>query len=87
MCIRDSRKDAIILVPAAMLIMLIVLRLNLGNWRSVFMPFSVVFITTAFSMALVPLTGWKMSIITVLVPVILIGVANNYGIYLSLIHI
>ena len=46
------------------------------------MPFSVVFITTAFSMALVPLTGWKMSIITVLVPVILIGVANNYGIYL-----
>jgi len=80
--LNDVRKDAIILVPAAMLIMLIVLRLNLGNWRSVFMPFSVVFITTAFSMALVPLTGWKMSIITVLVPVILIGVANNYGIYL-----
>ena len=80
--LNDVRKDAIILVPAAMLIMLIVLRLNLGNWRSVFMPFSVVFLTTAFSMALVPLVGWKMSIITVLVPVILIGVANNYGIYL-----
>lgn len=80
--LRDVRKDAILLVPAAMFIMLMVLRLNLGNWRSVAMPFSVVFITTAFSIALVPLLGWKMSIITVLVPVILIGVANNYGIYL-----
>jgi predicted RND superfamily exporter protein len=76
------KKDAIILIPAALFIMLLVLRLNLGNWRSVVMPFSVVFLTTAFSMALVPLLGWKMSIITVLVPVIMIGVANNYGIYL-----
>jgi hydrophobe/amphiphile efflux-3 (HAE3) family protein len=80
--LRDVRNDAIILIPAALLIMLMVLRLNLGNWRSVFIPFSIVFLTTVFSMALVPLFGWKMSIITVLVPVILIGVANNYGIYI-----
>lgn len=79
---KDVKKDAVILIPAALFIMLLVLRLNLGNWRSVVMPFSVVFLTTAFSMALVPLLGWKMSIITVLVPVIMIGVANNYGIYL-----
>ena len=80
--LRDVKKDALKLIPAALIIMLLVLRLNLGNWRSVVMPFSVVFLTTAFSMALVPLLGWKMSIITVLVPVIMIGVANNYGIYL-----
>lgn len=80
--LRDVRKDAIMLIPAALIIMLLVLRLNLGNWRSVILPFSVVILTTAFSMALVPLLGWKMSIITVLVPVIMIGVANNYGIYL-----
>lgn len=80
--IGDVGKDAIILIPAALLIMLLVLKLNLGSWRSVIMPFSAVVLSVGFSMALVPLAGWKMSIITVLVPVILIAVANNYGIYL-----
>ncbi len=80
--IGDVGKDAIILIPAALFIMLLVLRLNLGSWRSVFMPFSAVVLSVGFSMALVPLAGWKMSVITVLVPVILIAVANNYGIYL-----
>ena len=46
------------------------------------MPFTVVLISTGFSLALIPLLGWKMSIITLLVPIILIAVANNYGIYL-----
>jgi uncharacterized protein len=79
---KDVKKDAIFLVPAALLIMLLVLKVNLGPWRSVVLPFSVVCLTTAFSIALIPLAGWKMSIMTLLVPIILIAVANNYGIYL-----
>jgi len=62
--------------------MLLVLKVNLGPWRSVVLPFSVVCLTTAFSIALIPLAGWKMSIMTLLVPIILVAVANNYGIYL-----
>ena len=80
--VRDVSRDAIILIPAALLIMLLILKANLGSWRSVILPFSVVVLTTAFSLAVIPLIGWKMSIITLLVPVILIAVANNYGIYL-----
>jgi hypothetical protein len=80
--LKDVSRDAIILIPVALLIMLLILKANLGSWHSVMLPFSVVVLTTAFSLALIPLVGWKMSIITVLVPVILIGVANNYGIYL-----
>jgi hydrophobe/amphiphile efflux-3 (HAE3) family protein len=80
--LRDVGRDAVILIPVALIIMLLVLKVNLGSWRSVMLPFSVVVLTTAFSLALIPLAGWKMSIITVLVPVILIAVANNYGIYL-----
>lgn len=80
--LKDVSKDAVILVPFALLIMLIILKTNLGNWRSVFMPFSVVVLATAFSLALIPFLGWKMSIISLLIPVILIAVANNYGIYL-----
>ena len=79
---KDVRKDGFILVPVALLIMLLILKLTLGEWRSVLMPFSVVILSTVISMGLIPLLGWKMSILTLLVPIILVAVANNYGIYL-----
>ena len=79
---KDVRKDGLILVPAALIIMLLMLKLTLGDWRSVLMPFSVVLISTVISMGLIPLFGWKLSIMTLLVPIILVAVANNYGIYL-----
>ena len=79
---KDVGRDGVVLIPVSLIIMLVVLKLNLGSWRSVIMPFSVVILTTAFSIALIPLLGWKISIITLLVPIILVAVANNYGIYL-----
>ena len=80
--LKDVSKDGVVLIPVSLIIMLVILKLNLGSWRNVIMPFSVVIITTSFSIALIPLLSWKISIITLLVPVILIAVANNYGIYL-----
>jgi uncharacterized protein len=80
--IRDVNHDALILIPLALLIMLVVLKLSLGDWRSVLMPFTVVILSTVFTMGLIPLFGWKFSIIMCLAPIILISVANNYGIYL-----
>jgi uncharacterized protein len=79
---KDVRNDGLILVPAALMIMLLILKLTLGEWRSVLMPFSVVVLSTMISLGLIPLLGWKMSVLTLLVPIILIAVANNYGIYL-----
>ena len=79
---KDVRKDGLLLIPAAILIMLLILKLTLGDWKSVMMPFSVVLISTFISMGMIPLLGWKFSIMTLLVPVILVAVANNYGIYL-----
>jgi len=80
--IKDVPSDAILLIPAALLVMIIVLKINLGKWRFVLMPFTVIILSTGFTLALIPILGWKMSIMTLLVPVILIAVANNYGIYL-----
>lgn len=79
---KDVRKDAVFLVPLALLVMLLILKFSLGEWKSVLMPFSVVVLSIAMCMGLLPLLGWKLSIITLLVPIILIAVANNYGIYL-----
>lgn len=80
--LNDVSRDALVLVPVALMIMLLILKTSLGSWRYVLLPFSVVMLSTAFSMALIPLLGWNISIMTLLVPVILIAVANNYGIYL-----
>ncbi|MCU0366179.1 MAG: MMPL family transporter [Bacteroidales bacterium] len=80
--IKDVNQDAMILIPIALIIMLVVLKLSLGNWRSVFIPFTVVILSTAVTMGMIPLLGWKFSIIMCLAPIILISVANNYGIYL-----
>jgi len=82
----DVNHDAMILIPLALVIMLTVLKLSLGDWRSVLIPFSVVILSTAFTMGLIPLFGWKFSIIMCLAPIILISVANNYGIYLVARH-
>jgi predicted RND superfamily exporter protein len=83
---KDVRRDALIIVPFALLIMLLILKLTLGEWRRVFMPFGVVVLSTSISMGLIPLLGWKISIITLLVPIIMVAVANNYGIYLAARH-
>jgi len=79
---KDVRTDAVFIVPMALLIMLVILKLTLGDWKSVFMPFTVVVLSTGISMGLITLLGWKISILTLLVPIILVAVANNYGIYL-----
>lgn len=80
--LEDVSHDAMILIPLALIIMLVVLKLTLREWKSVLMPFTVVILSTAFTMGLIPLFGWKISILSLLVPIILISVANNYGIYL-----
>lgn len=79
---KDVNHDAMILIPVALLIMLTVLKLSLGDWRSVFIPFTVVILSTVITLGMIPLLGWKFSIIMCLAPIILISVANNYGIYL-----
>jgi hydrophobe/amphiphile efflux-3 (HAE3) family protein len=80
--IEDVNHDALILIPLALVIMLLILKLSLGEWKSVLMPFTVVVLSTAITMGLIPLIGWKFSVLSLLVPIILISVANNYGIYL-----
>ncbi|MCK9304303.1 MAG: MMPL family transporter, partial [Bacteroidales bacterium] len=74
-------KDLVILLPLALLVMLILLTLMLGDIRYMLLPFSVVIFSTIFAMGLIPLFGWEMSIIGVIIPVMMIAIANNYGIH------
>lgn len=63
-------------------IMLVMLFLFFREARGVFLPFIVVVLSILFAMGLLPLFGWKMSIITLLLPIMLIAIANDYGIHM-----
>jgi len=80
--LKDVRRDGLVLVPLALLIMLGFLWLAFREWRGMVLPFSIVVLSIAFAMGLAPLLGWQLSILSLLVPIMLIAVANDYGIHM-----
>jgi hydrophobe/amphiphile efflux-3 (HAE3) family protein len=79
---RDMRQDMLRLMPIGLLIMLVFLFVAFKQWRGVLLPFIVVMMSIIVTMGLVPTLGWKIYLPTILVPVIMIAVANDYGIHL-----
>ena len=63
-------------------IMLVMLYIFFREIRGVLLPFMVVILSILFCMGLMPMIGWKMSIITLLLPIMLIAIANDYGIHM-----
>jgi hydrophobe/amphiphile efflux-3 (HAE3) family protein len=63
-------------------IMLVMLFFFFREARGVFLPFMVVVLSILVAMGLLPLIGWQMSIITLLLPIMLIAIANDYGIHM-----
>ncbi|MBN1622045.1 MAG: RND family transporter [Endomicrobiales bacterium] len=78
----NIRNDMKRLMPYGFIIMLVFLYLCFKQARGVVLPFVVVVMSILVTMGVIPVLGWKIYVITVLVPVILIAVANDYGIHL-----
>lgn len=79
---KSIRLDFRRLLPLGILIMLVFLFFCFKQLRGVLLPFVVVVMSILFAMGLIPLLGWKIHVITVLVPIMLIAIANDYGIHL-----
>jgi len=79
---KDIKRDGLILIPIALILMLIFLYLVFRQWRGVWLPFLVVVMSALIGLAMIPLLGWKFYVITMLVPILLIAVANDYGIHM-----
>jgi predicted RND superfamily exporter protein len=79
---KDIKRDAMVLVPIALLMMMIFLFLVFREWRGVWLPFMVVVLSALVGIATLPILGWKFYAITLLVPILLIAVANDYGIHM-----
>ncbi len=79
---KDIRGDIQKFLPIGLLIMLVFLFFCFRQLRGVLLPFIVTIMGIVTAMGLIPLLGWKIQMITVVLPVILIAVANDYGIHL-----
>ncbi len=78
----DIRTDMKRFLPFGLLIMVLFLYACFRQARGVLLPFLVVIMSIMFAMGLIPVLGWKIQMITVMLPVVLIAVANDYGIHL-----
>ena len=79
---QDMQGDLSNFLPFGLVIMLVFLYIAFKQIRGVLLPFGVVVMSIIFGMGLIPIFGWKIMIITILLPVILIAVANDYGIHM-----
>lgn len=70
------------LMPLAILIMLIMLSLSFRRWRGVLLPFVVVLMSIVVCLGLMPILGWQLTIVSIIIPIMLIAVANDYGIHI-----
>lgn len=74
-------RDILILLPLGLLVMLIFLWFSFRELKAVLLPFSVVIFSIIVSLALLPALGWELSLIGILIPIMMIAIANNYGIH------
>lgn len=79
---QDMRKDMRRFLPIGLAIMIVFLLVCFRQAIGVILPFVMTVMAIIVSMGLVPLLGWKIHTVTILLPVILLAVANDYGIHL-----
>jgi len=78
---RRISRDLFILLPLGIVIMFIILWLSFKELRGVYLPLSVVVFSTLFCLGVLSVFKWDLSLIGILIPIMMIAVANNYGVY------
>ena len=79
---KDVRKDMRRFLPVGIVVMFVFLFICFRQARGVLLPLSITTMSIVVAMGLIPLMGWKIHTITVLLPVILLAVTNDYGIHI-----
>ena len=78
----DIRSDIRRFAPIGVLVMLAFLFFSMRQLRGVLIPFSVQLLAIVVSMGMIPLLGWKMQMVTVTLPVMLLAIGNDHTVHL-----
>ncbi|MFA5851733.1 MAG: MMPL family transporter [Spirochaetales bacterium] len=76
-----TRNDLIFLVPLVVLVVVLVLLLSFRRLSGIVLPLLTVLISAIWAVGAMPLFGIKLSIISTVLPVILVAVGSAYGIH------
>ena len=76
------RADLITMIPLVVLVVLVVLFFSFRNFTPVVLPLVAVLAATVWTMGAMPLAGIKLSVVTTVLPVILVAVGSAYGIHM-----
>lgn len=79
---KSAIRDLAVLFPAGLVLMILFLYFSFREIKCVLLPLSVVCMSIVLAMGLMPLMGWDFSLIAVLVPIMMIAIANNYGVHI-----
>lgn len=69
-------------LPYGIFLMIILLGLSFRSWIGVFLPLIVVIISIIWTFGLLSILGIRFTFISMLIPVMLIAIANDYGIHI-----
>ena len=75
------KKDMILLIPLVILVVLFVLFFSFKRGFAVIIPLLTVIVATIWSVGAMPIFGVKMSVLSTVLPVILVAVGSAYGIH------
>jgi hypothetical protein len=68
------------LFPYGITLMILLLVFTFHSWTGAFLPFTVVIMSIVFTIGLMVMVGVKMTVVEMLIPVMLIAIANSYSI-------
>jgi hydrophobe/amphiphile efflux-3 (HAE3) family protein len=74
--------DMRVLLPIGIFIMLLFLFACFREIRGVILPFLIVVMSIVVTIGFITVIGWKIHMVTVILPILLIAVANDYGIHM-----
>jgi predicted RND superfamily exporter protein len=77
----SMRKDLVVLIPLVGIVVLTVLFLSFRRLTAVLLPMLTVAVATIWAMGAMPLFGVKLSVLSTVLPVILVAVGSAYGIH------
>ncbi|NLA25602.1 MAG: RND family transporter [Bacteroidales bacterium] len=78
---KDVKRDLYLFLPVGIILMLTFLWISFRNFRAVMIPLSVVLLSIIFALGLLPIFGWPLSLISLIIPVMMFAISNNYGIH------
>ena len=75
------RSDLFTMIPIVVLVVLLILFLSFRKFTLVILPLITVLVAVVWSMGVMPLVGIKLSVVSTVLPVILVAVGSAYGIH------